>query len=255
MSVVLVAPAKLTCSLRIVGTRPDGYHEIDAEMVTLDLADELTVGEGDHLEVVGPGGGGMAGGLAVPEGDDNLVRRALAAVERRAAVRLVKRIPAGAGLGGGSADAAAVLRWAACLDPSVAASLGADVPFCLVGGRARVTGLGEVITPLAPVVRTYTLLIPPFGVATAEVYRAWDRLGGPTADGPNDLEPAALDVAPALVEWRDRLGDAAGLTPVLAGSGSTWFVAGAFPGGGRIVARTTDPQRPPPHGGRGRTVD
>ncbi len=233
MSVVLFAPAKLTCSLRITGARADGYHEIDAEMVTLDLADELAFDEGDHLEVVG------ATGLAVPQGDDNLVRRALAAIDRRAAVRLVKRIPAGAGLGGGSADAAAVLRWAGCSDRLLAASLGADVAFCLVGGRARVTGGGEVITPLAPVVRAYTLLIPPFGVATAEVYRAWDRLGGPTGDGLNDLEPAALDVAPALAEWRDRLGDATGLTPVLAGSGSSWFVAGAFPGEGRIVARTT----------------
>ncbi len=231
MSSVL-APAKLTCSLRVTGTRPDGYHEIDAEMVTLDLVDELTFASGDHLEVVG------AAGLAVPEGDENLVRRALAALNRRASVRLVKRIPAGAGLGGGSADAAAVLRWAGCGDLLLAASLGADVPFCLVGGRARVTGVGEVVTPLPPVARTYTLLIPPFGVATMEVYRAWDRLGGPTAGGPNDLEAAALDVAPALGEWRDRLGDATGATPVLAGSGSTWFVEGEFPGEGRIVART-----------------
>ncbi|MDP8987643.1 MAG: 4-(cytidine 5'-diphospho)-2-C-methyl-D-erythritol kinase, partial [Actinomycetota bacterium] len=91
----VVAPAKLTVSLRVVGVRADGYHEIDAEMVTLDLADELTLVEGgEGLEVV------VAGtGLPVPTGDDNLVRRALAAVDRRAAVRLVKRIPAGAGLG------------------------------------------------------------------------------------------------------------------------------------------------------------
>ena len=74
--------------------------------------------------------------------------RALAAVGRRAHVRLDKRIPVGAGLGGGSADAAAVLRWAGCDDLAVAASLGADVPFCLVGGRARVTGIGEVVEPL-----------------------------------------------------------------------------------------------------------
>ncbi len=235
---VLLAPAKLTCSLRITGTRPDGYHEIDAEMVTLDLADELTFTAGDHLEVVGAAGATRPG-LAVPGGEQNLVRRALAALDRQASVRLVKRIPAGAGLGGGSADAAAVLRWAGCGDVSVAASLGADVPFCLLGGRARVTGVGEVVTPLAPLERTYTLLIPPFGVATVEVYRAWDHLGGPTAEGPNDLEPAALHVAPALAEWRDRLGDATGASPVLAGSGSTWFVAGAYPGEGRIVVRTT----------------
>ncbi|MDQ3354062.1 MAG: 4-(cytidine 5'-diphospho)-2-C-methyl-D-erythritol kinase, partial [Actinomycetota bacterium] len=88
---VVLAPAKLTCSLRVTGRRPDGYHEIDAEMLTLDLADELTFTDGDHLEVVG------SSGLAVSEGDDNLVRRALTVLGRKAAVRLVKRIPAGAG--------------------------------------------------------------------------------------------------------------------------------------------------------------
>lgn len=234
-AVRLRAPAKLTRSLRVTGVRPDGLHVIDAEMVTLDLSDELVLSPGDGLEVVG------ATGLAVPVGDDNLVSRALAALGRRAAVRLVKRIPAGAGLGGGSADAAAVLRWAGCADVILAASLGADVPFCLSGGRARVTGVGEVLTPLPFEDRAYTLVVPPFGVPTAEVYRAWDRLGGPTAAGPNDLEPAALAVAPALAEWRDRLGEATGVTPTLAGSGSAWFVEGAFPGPGRLVARTDPP--------------
>lgn len=230
------APAKLTVTLRITGTRPDGYHLIDAEMVTLDLADELTFDAGDGLEVVEAGGG-----LPVPGDDDNLVRRALVALGLTAHVRLHKRIPAGAGLGGGSADAAAVLRWAGCTDMALASSLGADVPFCLVGGRAQVSGIGEVVTPLAHVDRTYTLLVPPFGVPTAEVYRAWDRLGGPAGEHGNDLEPAALLAAPALEEWRDRLGQETGATPRLAGSGSTWFVEGAFPGEGRLVARTAAP--------------
>ena len=233
--VVVRAPAKLTVSLRVTGVRPDGYHLIDAEMVALDLADELELGPGDDLEVVG------ASGLAVPADDDNLVRRALRAVGRTASVRLVKRVPAGAGLGGGSADAAAILRWAGCDDVGVAASLGADVPFCVRGGRARVTGIGDVIEPLAPVDRTFTLLTPPFGVSTPAVYRAWDDLGGPTVAGPNDLEPAALVAEPRLAEWRDRLGDATGLAPVLAGSGSTWFVEGAFPDDGRVVTRTDRP--------------
>ncbi len=237
----LRAPAKLTRSLRVTGVRTDGLHLIDAEMVTLDLADELVLGPGDGLEVVG------ATGLAVPGDDDNLVRRALAALERRAAVRLVKRIPAGAGLGGGSADAAAVLRWAGCADLALAASLGADVPFCLIGGRARVTGVGEALTPLPFEDRAYTLVVPPFGVPTSEVYREWDRLGGPVSEGPNDLEPAALAVSPALAEWRDRLGEATGLAPALAGSGSAWFVEGAFPGPGRLVACTY----PPADAGRG----
>ena len=233
--VVVRAPAKLTVSLRVTGVRTDGYHLIDAEMVTLDLADELHIGPGDHLEVVG------ASGLPVPADDDNLVRRALRAVGRTASVRLVKRVPAGAGLGGGSADAAAVLRWAGCDDVALAAGLGADVPFCLVGGRARVTGIGDVLEPLPDIPRTFTLLTPPFGVSTPAVYRAWDDLGGPTSTGANDLEPAALAVEPRLATWRDRLRNATGVTPVLAGSGSTWFVEGAFPGDGRIVTRTDSP--------------
>ena len=226
------APAKLTLSLRVTGVRADGYHDLDAEMVTIDLADELRFADGDSLEVVGPAAGGA------PPGHDNLVRRALAAVGRTAAVVLHKRIPAGAGLGGGSADAAAVLRWAGCRDLALAASLGADVPFCLVGGRARVAGLGEMVEPLPFEARTFTVLTPPFGCSTVEVYRAWDRLGGPTGDGPNDLEPAALAVEPRLAAWRDRLAGATGRRPVLAGSGSSWFVEGDFPGDGRVVTRT-----------------
>ncbi|MBW3555860.1 MAG: 4-(cytidine 5'-diphospho)-2-C-methyl-D-erythritol kinase, partial [Actinobacteria bacterium] len=204
------APAKLTLWLRVRGVRPDGYHLIEAEMVTLDLADELVFSEGSN---------------DLPP--DNLVSRALAAVGRQAHVRLTKRIPAGAGLGGGSADAAAVLRWAGCRDLDLAAGLGADVPFCLVGGRARVGGIGEVIETLPYRDLTFTLLTPPMAVPTPAVYRAWDDLGGPQAEGPNDLEPAALAVEPRLAEWRDRLAAATGQLPVLAGSGGTWFVEGA----------------------------
>ena len=224
------APAKLTLSLRVTGVRDDGYHLIDAEMVTLDLADELAFADGDGLEIEG---------IAVDAGEDNLVVRALRAVNRTAHVTVIKRIPAGAGLGGGSADAAAVLRWAGCDDLDVAVALGADVPFCLVGGRARVTGIGEVLEPLPYVERTFTLLTPPLHVSTPAVYRAWDELGGPRADGPNDLEPAALVIEPRLAAWRDRLGDATGEVPVLAGSGGTWFVEGAHPGEDRVVTRTS----------------
>jgi 4-diphosphocytidyl-2-C-methyl-D-erythritol kinase len=227
------ARAKLTLSLRVTGLRGDGYHLIDAEMVTIDLADELEFSSGDRLEVVGPA---VAG---VPVDDRNLVRRALAIVGRTAHVRLHKRIPAGAGLGGGSADAAAVLRWAGCEDADVAASLGADVPFCLVGGgRARVRGAGEVVEPLPPVEASFTLVVPPLSVATAEVYRAWDDLGGPSGEHGNDLEPAALAVEPELARWRDELAVVTGQRPQLAGSGATWFVTGAYPGGGRIVVKT-----------------
>jgi 4-diphosphocytidyl-2-C-methyl-D-erythritol kinase len=233
------AYAKLTLSLRVVGVRTDGYHLIDAEMVTLDLADELVFSPGDGLVVEDLAGGAAA----VPPGDDNLVRRAMRAVGRRAAVHLRKRIPAGAGLGGGSADAAAVLRWAGHGDDvSLAVALGADVPFCLRGGRARVSGVGEAVERRpCGAGDPFTLLTPPLHVSTAAVYRAWDHLGGPTG-ATNDLELAALAVEPALVEWRDRLAAATGATPSLAGSGSTWFVAGAFPSvPGAVVARTVCP--------------
>lgn len=234
----VLAPAKVTLSLRVTGVRSDGYHEIDAEMATVSLADELTFGDGDGLEVVDECGGA----LPVPADGTNLVARALEAVGRTAYVRLVKRIPAGGGLGGGSADAAAVLRWASCSDVAVAASLGADVPFCLVGGRARVGGIGEVIEPLPDEERILTLLTPP-GLAcpTPAIYRAWDAMGGPTAEGANDLEPAALHAVPELARWRDLLGDATGETPVLAGSGSTWFVPGDFPDIPGAVVVTTVP--------------
>lgn len=221
------APAKLTLTLRVVGRRDDGYHLIDAEMTTLELADELTFGPGEN-----------------DLGPDDLVSRALVAVGRQAGVRVEvdKRIPVGAGLGGGSADAAAVLRWAGCDDLELAARLGADVAFCLVGGRARVSGIGEVVEPLAYVEQTFTMLTPPFPVWTPLVYQAWDALGSPVADGGNDLEPAALVVEPRLAEWRDRLGDATGQAPRLAGSGGTWFVEGTYPDvAGAVVTRTDRP--------------
>ena len=225
----VTAPAKLTLSLRITGVRADGYHLIDAEMVSLDLADTLVIEAGP--EVVIDGGGEI-------DPDDNLITRALELVGRTSRVTVDKRIPMGAGLGGGSADAAAILRWAGYTDVQGAAQLGADVPFCLVGGRARVQGIGELIEPLEHIPRTLTLLIPPFGCSTPAVYRRWDEMGGPKGQNGNDLEPAALDVEPRLDQYRRALEQATGQTARLAGSGSTWFVEGAYPGDDRIVVGT-----------------
>ncbi len=218
-----MAPAKLTVSLRVTGVRPDGFHELDAEMVTLDLADELELEEGGSGVTLDARPGTRADALGRAE--ENLVARALAAVGRSASVHLTKRIPIGGGLGGGSADAAAVLRWARCTDPTVALGIGADVPFCVVGGRARVQGVGELVTPLPFEGREYLLLVPPFGVDTARVYRAWDER--PSTAGHNHLTQAALAVEPRLALWRDALGQTSGMEPRLAGSGSTWFVEGA----------------------------
>lgn len=234
--VELRAPAKLTTSLRVVGVRADGFHLLDAEMVTLDLVDTLEITEAPdvRLRVEYADGRDHADLVGVPSGPDNLVTRALDAVGRGAHVRLHKRIPTGAGLGGGSADAAAVLRWAGCTDVEVATRLGADVPFCVVGGRAAVGGIGEIVAPLAHEDREYVLLLAPFGVETAAVYRAWDALStrapGAAVDaaGGNDLEAAALSVEPRLGLWRDVFEERTGRPARLAGSGSTWFVEGAL---------------------------
>ncbi len=235
----LVAPAKLTLSLRMVGRRADGLHLIEAEMVTLDLHDSIEIdSKGEGLAIKG-------GGIDIPAGADNLVLRAMSLAGRTAGVALTKRIPSQAGLGGGSSDAGAILRWAG-FDPTSeedllrAASLGADVAFCLVGGRARVSGIGERVEPLPHLDMDLTLVTPPVPCPTPEVYRAWDHLGGPrNYESPNDLEAAALTVAPELTRWRDELAEESGQRPTLAGSGSTWFVRGHFPGPRRLTTKTT----------------
>jgi len=236
-SVRLFAPAKLTTSLRVVGRREDGYHLIDAEMVSLDFGDSLVVVsdiDGPSVVTFADGAGNV-----INIGPDDLVTRALAMVGRQSIVQVEKAIAAGAGLGGGSSDAAAILHWAGMTDLDNAVALGADVAFCLSGGRARVRGIGEQIEPLPFEARTFTLVTPPVLCSTPAVYKAWDELGGPMGENGNDLEPAALVVAPELARWRDGLAEATGLRPRLAGSGSTWFVEGSFPGAGRVVAHTS----------------
>ena len=212
-TVTLEAPAKLTLSLRITGVRADGYHLIDAEMVSLSLHDVVTIDPaGDGVSATGRYAAG------VPTDDRNLVAKALWLVERRAHVTIDKRIPHGGGLGGGSSDAAAVLRWAGFDDAGAAAVIGADVPFCLVGGRARVSGIGEIVEPLPLVDRLVTLVVPPL---VGQQRRPSTAHGTSSAarrpTGANDLEPAAIRVEPELARWRDRIGDACGETPVLAG--------------------------------------
>lgn len=224
--------AKLTLSLRIVGTRDDGYHELDALVVSVDAPyDALGVEPASttSLVVTGPYAAG------VPTDGSNLSWRAADALGVNVAIRLHKGIPHGAGLGGGSADAAAVL--AACgagRDLStIASELGADVPFCLNGGSARIRGVGEIIEPVTLPTLAVVIVTPPFGCATPIVYRAWDDLGGPSGRAVdtgipeltplvNDLEPAAQHVEPRLVTLRDSIVNSTGVEPILAGSGSSY---------------------------------
>lgn len=210
-------------------------HEIDAEMVSLDLYDDLVVTPGSGRVSLDPAG------LDVElDPTDNLITRAASLAGVCVDVLVTKRIPAGGGLGGGSSDAAAILRWAEYTDVVGASAIGADVSFCLVGGRAQVRGIGEIVEPLPFVARSYTVVTPPIHCSTPAVYAAWDALGGPSGENGNDLEPAALRVAPELAQVRDQLGNATGLVPRLAGSGSTWFVEGTFPDAGMVLSTVSN---------------
>ena len=218
----LLAPSKLTWFLEVTGRREDGRHELRAEMVTLGFADRLELDEeGDYLDFAGPYSG-------LPVDETNLVARALTLVERRAGVRVFKVIPPGGGLGGGSADAGAILRWAGGVTDQAALTLGGDVPFCQLGGRALVEGVGEKLSELPFEAREVTLALLSFGVDTRACYEAYDELvaSGERPGGRNHLELAARRVEPRLAETMDWLSATLGSRVHLAGSGSTLFVEG-----------------------------
>jgi 4-diphosphocytidyl-2-C-methyl-D-erythritol kinase len=205
--VIFEAPAKLNLSLRVPGKRTDGFHEIDSVMVALPgLADRLAVepAESDFFECDAPG---------VPVDDSNLVLRAVRVFREATGrgealrIRLDKRIPHGAGLGGGSSDAAAMLSG---LDKllgtelgdarlrEMAAGIGSDVPFFLGPPVARVRGRGERIGPgpaLPPL--PVVLLKPSFGVPTPEAYGRW-------RDAP---APAGVDLESQVFEWGELVND------------------------------------------------
>ncbi len=248
---------KLTLSLRVLGRRPDGFHDIDALVVSLGQPHDVL----EAYAVPAPGGVQLELGPSdtndnIPNDHTNLAFIAAEKLMVRAGrsghgVRLVlrKRIPAGAGLGGGSADAAAALlavRRLLEMDVDdagvrdIAAEVGSDVPFCLTGGAAWMRGRGEIIEPL-DLTRglAFLVAIPPFRLSTPDVYAMWDQLGGPTAvrsvpaprrvaglvpDLANDLEPAAEAVEPRLVEFRSALEATVERPALLAGSGSAYVV-------------------------------
>ncbi len=254
--------AKLTLSLRVLGRRDDGFHELEALTVPIgqphDTLEAVAVPDppGVSLDVVG-------GDQNVPTGRENLAVRGAEALLLHAGraghgvqLALRKRIPPARGLGGGSADAAAAMLAVHRLLEvnasehevlALAADLGSDVPFFLGGGAAWMRGRGEKIESV-PLRLGIPMLVamPPFPLATSDVYRAWDELGAPRAqrtvaapppiDGlapvlANDLEPAAETVEPRLRPFRDRLRDAVGREPLMAGSGSTYVVLADGPRG------------------------
>lgn len=246
------APAKLNLRLLVGPARPDGYHPIRSLMVTLaGLEDTVTVSPAAAREVVCEG---LEEDLP-PEG--NLAWAALDALSEEAGeplpplrVRIVKRIPARAGLGGGSSDAAATLRAAdrllglglgrARLE-AAAARVGSDVPFLVAGGSQWAEGRGERLSPGPAVGLHAVVLVPALGLSTAAVYRAFDALPPPPPpdDAPppadpgalaawtrNDLWPAALACAPGIGAAARALRAAGARRVLLCGSGAG--VAGLF---------------------------
>jgi 4-diphosphocytidyl-2-C-methyl-D-erythritol kinase len=246
VALILPAYAKLNLTLDVTGRRPNGYHDIDSVMQTISLHDLVMVERTDCrvFEVVGP----------AIEGE-NLVLKAARELEGRLSralpftIRLFKRIPMAAGLGGGSADAAAFLKAANLIYAlklssielvEIATAVGQDVPFLLEGGTARATGLGSTVSPLPPVPSNWRFLVvsPPVEIATRAVYEAVDG-GEPSAGRTpaliaalskggrdialgNDLEPASRRLFPALDEAINRLRDAVpGLT--MSGTGAALF--------------------------------
>jgi 4-diphosphocytidyl-2-C-methyl-D-erythritol kinase len=219
----LMAHAKLTWNLEILARREDGLHELRSEMTTIGLHDVLFVDDNaDHLEVLNPFS------TEVVTDEHNLIVRALRLVGRRAGVRVEKSIPVGGGLGGGSADAAAILRWAGGVPNEVAVTLGGDVPFCQCGGRALVEGVGERLSELPYEQRHLTLIVPDFGVSTSASYRAYDemRADGWAPSGTNHLEEPAGRVEPRLATTLAWLRAEIGPGVQLAGSGSSMFIEG-----------------------------
>ena len=239
------APAKLNLFLRVLGPRDDGYHEIETLILPLTLADGVEAAAADRLSAAAAG----PHAPGVPTGEDNLVVRAARAlaeaceVEPRARLLIAKNVPVAAGLGGGSADAAAALRalndlWGCGLDPEglaeVGASVGSDVP-ALVHGRAVIArGRGELVEPFdCP--RLWWVIVPREGVRAGDAYARWDERGetGPEPGGlleaavAGDLDAIAAQVfndleagaGQEVEEAKAALLDAGALASLMCGSG------------------------------------
>jgi 4-diphosphocytidyl-2-C-methyl-D-erythritol kinase len=249
MVLAIQAPAKLNRFLAVLGRRADGFHELELVTTVLegtaDLMDTLegALAETLTLAITGPTGEGLVAD------ETNLVIKAWRLLEAEAkhplpaALKLEKRIPHGAGLGGGSSDAAAALRLGNRLfdlglsDDALlrmAACLGSDVPLFLLGGTVLGLGRGERVFPLRPVTMEPMLLLHPgLHVSTPSVYRAMQNVGyafpealasqpeGAVPPWRNDLTGAAIWVCPPLAEVRQALVDTGG-DPLLCGSGSCW---------------------------------
>ena len=272
------APAKINLDLFVTGRRADGYHELDSLVVFGVVADELTFEPAAELELVVTG----PFAEAVPHGEANLVLQAArlladwAARRPQARIHLHKRIPPAAGLGGGSADAAATLlalaelwgiRWDLAEALELAAELGADVPVCLWGQTARMRGVGERLDPVRGLPPLPLVLVNPgVELATAQVFETFARHHRPQpaqrpplpvtptlpifgwwlGQGRNDLEPAARSLAPVVAEVLGRLAACEGcLVARMSGSGPTVYGLFDRPTAARAAADALAAERPP----------
>ena len=238
MTAEVFAPAKINLALHVTGQREDGYHLLDSLVVFAGIGDRISVAPSDRLSltVTGPEGGGLEAGT------DNLVLRAARSfgTGRGAAITLDKRLPVASGIGGGSADAAATLKalashWGLTVPGAdTVLSLGADVPVCLAGHPARMSGIGEVIgrVPDLPDGIALLLVNPRVAVSTPEVFRALPEKNNP----PLSSLPDRFDTAQALAAWlsaqrNDLEAPARALEPVIG------EVLAAIGGTGSMIAR------------------
>jgi 4-diphosphocytidyl-2-C-methyl-D-erythritol kinase len=261
---IVPAPAKVNLLLRVLGRRADGFHDLDTVIVPIDIVDTVEVHAASDpgqfrtlsLSLSVQGEAEMTKGVPIDE--SNLLLRAAKALADRieargfADIRLTKRIPSAAGLGGGSSDAAAVLRalnalWGAALDQQdlreVAAETGSDVPALLDPRPVRARGRGERLEPVTvPEVRL-ALVTFPFGVSTADAFGWWDADGGRTGPDPgslgagpitgaagwlyNDLETSVVRRHPLIGQAKEALLAAGAEAVLLSGSGPT--LAGVLP--------------------------
>ncbi len=274
--VVVQAPAKLNLFFEVLGKRPDGFHEIETLVVPIDCWDTLWLAPRSddriHLSCFQAGGRQEAGRADdVPCGPENLVVRAIellgrrAGVERGVDVRLFKRIPTAAGLGGGSSDAAAALAGAnalwnlGCSIESLAdlgAELGSDVPLFFAPGAAVCRGRGERVEPVAMRGTLHFVLVrPPVGLSTAAVYARCQPGQPPRSVEPvqralkagnlgelgrelfNRLEPAAESLCPWIDRLRSELAREDCLAGRMTGSGTCWYGLCRHAGHARRVAR------------------
>ncbi len=236
----LLAHAKINLSLRVLHRRDDGFHEIDSLIQTIDLSDEITVTRAEHDLSV-------RNDLDI-RSEEDLAWQAADLVLREKGmdcgmqITVRKMIPTGAGLGGGSSDAAAVLWAVDYLTPPVlpegalhdlAAQLGSDVPLFLRGGLLRARGRGEAVSPVFPSRKErFLLLVPPVHCATASVYRemapriARSRNGTDEPQlGKNDLYEAAVFLYPELAQYSEAMAKLGADYAGMSGSGSTFYAA------------------------------